>query len=81
MYWGQYVPHPAPRFWQPGGLGLAPMDDEYLAHVQYPATKVDVIASAEREGAPQETIEALQRADAESFASVEEVRQAVLRQG
>lgn len=61
-------------------IGFGPMDDEYLAHVQYPATKADLIALAEEQGASQETIEALQRADGESFASVDEVRQAILHE-
>lgn len=53
------------------------MDDQYFSSAQYPLSKADVIALAETEGAPQELIEGLQRTDSESFASVEEVREAV----
>lgn len=53
------------------------MDDQYFTGVQCPATKADVIAHAEEQGAPQEMIEALQRAQTESFAKLDEIRQAV----
>ncbi len=53
------------------------VDDQYFSGVQYPATKADVIAHAEDQGAPQEMIEALQRAQTESFPNPDEVRQAV----
>ena len=46
----------------------------YIANVQYPASKLDVIAEAETNGAPQELIEALQRVSGERFGSAGEVR-------
>ena len=53
--------------------------DQYFSGVQYPATKAEVIALAEKQGAPQRMIDALQRARTESFASIHEVRQVVVR--
>jgi hypothetical protein len=42
---------------------------QYLQHLEFPASKLDVIAEAEAHGAPQELIESLQRADSEGFES------------
>ncbi len=46
----------------------------YIANVHYPASKLDVIAEAETNGAPQELIDALQRVSREKFGSAGEVR-------
>jgi hypothetical protein len=40
---------------------------KHLSGVDYPASKADVIAAAESNGAPQEVIEALQRMDQEEY--------------
>ncbi|MGE5636603.1 MAG: DUF2795 domain-containing protein [Nocardioidaceae bacterium] len=40
---------------------------KHLSGVDYPASKQDVIAVAERNGAPQEIIDALQAMDGERF--------------
>ena len=40
---------------------------KHLGGVDYPATKDEVIATAESNGAPQEIIEALQQTDAAQF--------------
>ena len=55
------------------------MADRYFTGVRYPASKADVIAQAEQEGAPQELLDALQKASTEQFGSVGEVRDAVSR--
>ena len=41
----------------------------YLQHLEFPASKLDVIAEAEVQGAPQELIESLQRVSSEGFES------------
>ena len=40
---------------------------KHLSGMEYPASKDDVVSTAESNGAPQEIIEALQRMDAEEF--------------
>jgi len=51
--------------------------ERFLTGISYPATKADVIALADEHGASQAMIEALQAAQVESFASVDEARQAL----
>lgn len=50
---------------------------KHLSGVDYPATKQDLIAAAESNGAPQEIIEALQSADKEQFDGPSAVQQAL----
>lgn len=50
----------------------------YLSDVEYPASKLDVITTAERQGARQQLIEVLQALPGERFAEPEEL-QAALR--
>ena len=55
------------------------MDEQYLVGVEYPATKAEVIAVAEDRGAPQDLLEAMQAARAESFDSAAALRDALRR--
>jgi hypothetical protein len=50
---------------------------KHLSGIEYPASKDDVIATAESNGAPQEIIEALQSADREQFDGPDEVQAAL----
>jgi hypothetical protein len=50
----------------------------YLTGVEFPASKLEVIAIAEANGAPQATIESLQRVRCERFRSPEAVAAALL---
>ena len=50
---------------------------KHLGGVDYPASKDEVIATAESNGAPQEVIEALQQTDAVQFAGPDEVMAAL----
>jgi hypothetical protein len=50
---------------------------KHLGGVDYPATKDDVVATAESNGAPQEIIEALQRTDATQFDGPDDVMAAL----
>ena len=49
----------------------------YLAGTDYPARKDEVIATAERNGAPQEVIEALQAIGQEDFSDARAVEAAL----
>lgn len=52
-------------------------DDEpmtYLGDLEFPATKLDVIATAESNGAPQDTLECLQAVRGEQFDSEQTLR-------
>lgn len=51
---------------------------KHLTGITYPATKQDVVATAESNGAPNEVIEQLQAVDAEQFDGPDDV-QAALR--
>ena len=55
-----------------------PERDAYLRGVEYPASKLEVIALAEANGAPQATIESLQRIKCEQFPSAQAVAAALL---
>jgi Protein of unknown function (DUF2795) len=46
---------------------------KHLGGVDYPASKDEVISTAESNGAPQEIIDALQSADAEQFDGPDDV--------
>ena len=46
---------------------------KHLGGVDYPASKDEVIATAESNGAPQEIVDALQSADAEQFDGPDDV--------
>lgn len=50
---------------------------KHLAGISYPATKQDVVATAESNGAPNEIIEQLQAADAEQFDGPDDVQAAL----
>jgi hypothetical protein len=50
---------------------------KHLGGVDYPASKDDVVATAESNGAPQEIIEALQRTDADQFDGPDDVMAAL----
>jgi len=50
---------------------------KHLSGVDYPASKDEVISTAESNGAPQEIIEALQRADADQFDGPDDVMEAL----
>jgi hypothetical protein len=50
---------------------------KHLSGIEYPASKSDVIATAEANGAPQEILEALQAADGEEFDGPDEVQAAL----
>ena len=50
---------------------------KHLSGVDYPAAKDDVIATAESNGASQEIIDALQRADADQFDGPDDVMAAL----
>ena len=45
----------------------------HLGGVDYPASKADVVATAEQNGAPQEIIDALQATDADQFDGPDDV--------
>jgi hypothetical protein len=49
----------------------------YLAPVEYPASKLDVIAIAEASGAPQGMVEFLQSLDGERYESPEALQVAI----
>jgi len=49
----------------------------HLGGVDYPASKDEVISTAESNGAPQEVIEALQRLDGEEFDGPDAVQSAL----
>ena len=53
------------------------MNPDLLSSLSFPATKTDVVAEAEAQGAPQEVLDALQAAGRESFESVDDVLEAV----
>ena len=46
---------------------------KHLSGVDYPASKADIVAAAESNGAPQEVIEALQEIDGDQFEGPDEV--------
>ena len=50
---------------------------KHLSGIDYPASKVDVIATAESNGAPQEIIEALQQMDGDQFETPAAVQDAL----
>ena len=50
---------------------------QHLGGIDYPASKYEVIATAESSGAPQEIIEALQRMDGEEFDGPDAVQAAL----
>jgi len=50
---------------------------KHLKGISYPASKQDVISTAEGNGAPDEVIEALQAADTEQFDGPDDVQQAL----
>ena len=50
----------------------------YLSGVEFPASKLEVIAISEANGAPQATIESLQRVKCEQFRSAQAVAAALL---
>lgn len=52
------------------------MNPDLISSLTFPATKADVVAEAEAQGAPQEVIDALQAAHLESFESVDAVLEA-----
>ncbi len=59
-------------------MDVNPIDvQRHLAGLDYPATKDGVIAQAERNDAPQEIIEALQRLADEQFDDPSEVQEAL----
>ena len=49
----------------------------YLKGAEYPASKQDLIALAEQNGAPMEILEALQAADGEQFDGPDAVQEAI----
>ena len=49
----------------------------HLSGIDYPASKDEVIATAESNGAPQEIIEALQRTNREEFDGPDDVQEAL----
>jgi len=51
---------------------------DYLTGVELPASKLEVIAIAEANGAPQATLESLQRVNCERFETLEAVEAAQL---
>ena len=52
--------------------------DAYLRGVEFPASKLEVIAMSEANGAPQATIESLQRVRCEQFPSAQAVAAALV---
>jgi len=50
---------------------------KHLGGVDYPASKVDIVATAEDNDAPQEIIEALQSMDGERFEGPDDVMEAL----
>jgi hypothetical protein len=50
---------------------------EHLRGIDYPATKDELVATAESNGAPQEIIEALQQMDGDQFDGPDEVMEAL----
>lgn len=50
---------------------------KYLEQADFPATKQELIDSADEADAPQEVIEALQALDGEQFADLDEVEEAL----
>ena len=61
-----------------GTVAMTARTHRYLNGVEFPASKLDVIASAEVNGAPQAMIESLQRVKCEQFPSAEAVVAALL---
>ena len=59
-----------------GNLDLGQLQ-QYLPDVNFPADKAEVAASAESNGAPQEVVDKIKNAGAETFNSQEEVLQAI----
>jgi hypothetical protein len=49
------------------------MPDEFLAGVEFPASKLELIDTAADAGAPQELVERLQRLDQEQYESRDEL--------
>jgi hypothetical protein len=49
----------------------------HLSGIEYPASKDEVVATAESNGAPQEIIEALQQMDGDQFEGPDDVMQAL----
>ena len=52
---------------------------KYLGGVDYPVSKDDLVATARSNGAPDDIVEALQRADGDSFDDPPSVSKAVTR--
>ena len=50
---------------------------KHLGGVDYPASKADVVATAESNGAPQEIIDALQQMDGDQFDGPDDVMEAL----
>jgi hypothetical protein len=50
---------------------------KHLSGVDYPASKDEIIATAEQNDAPQEIIEALQRMDGDQFGGPDDVMEAL----
>jgi len=50
---------------------------KHLSGIEYPASKDEVVATAESNGAPQEIIEALQNMDAADFDGPDDVQAAL----
>ena len=50
---------------------------KHLKGISYPASKQDVISTAESNGAPDDVIEALQAADTEQFDGPDDVQRAL----
>lgn len=59
-------------------MQIDPIDvQRHLEGVDYPASKQDLVAAAESDGAPQEVIEALQSVDKERFDGPTAVQEAL----
>jgi Protein of unknown function (DUF2795) len=59
-------------------MDVNPIDvQKHLGGVDYPASKADVVQSAEANGAPQEIVEALQGMNAERFEGPDDVMAAL----
>jgi hypothetical protein len=50
---------------------------KHLSGVDYPASKADVVATAEENGAPQEIVEAIQQMDGDQFDGPDDVMKAL----
>jgi hypothetical protein len=59
---------------------VQPMSEEFLAGVDFPASKLELIDTAADAGAPQELVERLQQLQSERYESREEL-EAELRAG